>query len=352
MSFEGLRIVRGSVFSASTQLADYLRSKIESNEFKPGERLPTTSQIVKSLCVGATTVNTAIGQLVKEGLVESTPGRGTFVKDKGKSSKSVAVLFPDPRLDTALSSRLLHGLSDAMDRSSLRMVLNQLVEGHLPPNFSTKEVEGVIVRPGPYSPTVAKQPITDIPAVWLFEQPWGVMPDSVDNVLPDTDRFAELAADYLVRQRGHKRVAVLIHAPKHFASFRRGVVFREIASSMGSNIEILVEDGSNRSGMVNLVTRLMQLSPRPTGVFMPLRFDVVLYQVMVERGIEPCRDIDMLAGSDQPSPIPFAPHVPIIDIPFELIGRWAVDVLLWRLANPKEPRRRVLVEPVLIESPR
>jgi DNA-binding LacI/PurR family transcriptional regulator len=352
MGFEGLSIVRGSMVSASTQLADYLRGKIEANELKAGERLPTTSQMVKSLGVGATTVNTAINQLVREGLVESTPGRGTFIKDKKKSTRSVAVLFPDPRLNTALSSRLLHGLAEAMDRNSLRMVLNQLAEGHLPPNFSSQEVEGVIVRPGDYSLTVAKQPITGIPAVWLFEQPWGVLPDSVDNVLPDTDRFAELAVDYLVRQRGHRRVAVVNHTPNHFASVRRGLVFREIASSIGASVDVLVDDGSSRSGIENLMTRLMELSPRPTGILLPLKFDVVLYQVMIERGIEPCRDIDVVAGSERPEPIPFAPHVPIIDVPFELLGKWAVELLLWRLANPKEPRRRVLVEPVLREGVR
>jgi len=65
----------------STQIADFYRSRITSKELKPGDRLPTTQEFVKTFNVGSHTVRQAMSILEKEGLVESSPRRGTFVRD-------------------------------------------------------------------------------------------------------------------------------------------------------------------------------------------------------------------------------------------------------------------------------
>jgi DNA-binding LacI/PurR family transcriptional regulator len=65
----------------STQIADFYRSCITCQDLKPGDRLPTTQEFVKMFNVGSHTVRQAMGILEKEGFVESSPRRGTFVRD-------------------------------------------------------------------------------------------------------------------------------------------------------------------------------------------------------------------------------------------------------------------------------
>lgn len=65
----------------STQIADFYRSCITSRQLSPGDRLPTTQDFVKNFNVGSHTVRQAMNILEKEGLVESSPRRGTFVRD-------------------------------------------------------------------------------------------------------------------------------------------------------------------------------------------------------------------------------------------------------------------------------
>jgi len=50
-----------------------------SKNLPSGYRLPNTSEIVEMVNVGAVTVRQAMNNLAKAGLIESTPGKGTFV---------------------------------------------------------------------------------------------------------------------------------------------------------------------------------------------------------------------------------------------------------------------------------
>jgi DNA-binding GntR family transcriptional regulator len=59
------------------QLADRLREKIASGEIT--NQLPSITKLTESTMLAVGTVRRGIDILVKEGLVETVPGRGTFV---------------------------------------------------------------------------------------------------------------------------------------------------------------------------------------------------------------------------------------------------------------------------------
>jgi GntR family transcriptional regulator len=65
------------------QIAEDLRSKIKSGELEPGSRLPTELEL-RELYHNASrnTVRDAIRQLTLRGLIETQPGRGTYVVEK------------------------------------------------------------------------------------------------------------------------------------------------------------------------------------------------------------------------------------------------------------------------------
>jgi DNA-binding GntR family transcriptional regulator len=73
-------IDRNAFEPAYIQLVNILRNQIDSGKFRPGERLPSESQLCKLYHVSPMTVRRAINILLQEGLVSTTQGRGTFVK--------------------------------------------------------------------------------------------------------------------------------------------------------------------------------------------------------------------------------------------------------------------------------
>ncbi len=64
------------------RIANDIRGKITSAELKPGERLPSISQLQKQYGVSAQPVKSALLVLQTEGLVEGHQGRGVFVIDR------------------------------------------------------------------------------------------------------------------------------------------------------------------------------------------------------------------------------------------------------------------------------
>jgi DNA-binding GntR family transcriptional regulator len=64
------------------RIADEIRSKIESGELAPGDKLPSTSQLRAEYGVSAGVVRQAILVLQTQGLVEGVHGLGVFVSDR------------------------------------------------------------------------------------------------------------------------------------------------------------------------------------------------------------------------------------------------------------------------------
>jgi GntR family transcriptional regulator len=63
------------------RIESLLRSKILSNQYSPGEKLPTREELAKQFGVSAITVANAISHLQAEGLITSNRGKGTFVSE-------------------------------------------------------------------------------------------------------------------------------------------------------------------------------------------------------------------------------------------------------------------------------
>jgi DNA-binding GntR family transcriptional regulator len=61
------------------QIADDLRSAVTSGRLKTGDKLPSRSKLAQQYGVATATVNRAVEQLVREGVVAAW-NRGTFVR--------------------------------------------------------------------------------------------------------------------------------------------------------------------------------------------------------------------------------------------------------------------------------
>ena len=64
------------------RIAAELRHAITRGELPPGSQLPTEQELGDRYKVSRNTVRLALGLLTNEGIITSTPGRGTFVRDR------------------------------------------------------------------------------------------------------------------------------------------------------------------------------------------------------------------------------------------------------------------------------
>lgn len=72
----------GDPRSPYRQVADALRAEIESGVLRPGDPIPSNVMIMDRFKVASSTAQRAVRTLTSEGLVESVPGRGVFVRKK------------------------------------------------------------------------------------------------------------------------------------------------------------------------------------------------------------------------------------------------------------------------------
>jgi len=84
------------------QIADDLRSQIESGYIPQGSRLPTELELGDRYQASRNTIRDAIKQLTAQNLVETRPGQGTFVKVGVDPFVTILSSVPDP--DTAEGS--------------------------------------------------------------------------------------------------------------------------------------------------------------------------------------------------------------------------------------------------------
>src|SRR5512141_2657068 len=73
-------IDRNSFEPAYAQLANILRHSVATGKLRPGDQLPSESQLCERYGVSPMTVRRAMNFLIDHGVVTAEQGRGTFVK--------------------------------------------------------------------------------------------------------------------------------------------------------------------------------------------------------------------------------------------------------------------------------
>src|SRR5690348_7231843 len=64
------------------RIAAQVRHDVRVGHYRPGQRLPAEVAFARQLGVSRGTVRQAFSALLSEGLLQTVPGRGTFVSDR------------------------------------------------------------------------------------------------------------------------------------------------------------------------------------------------------------------------------------------------------------------------------
>jgi GntR family transcriptional regulator len=66
------------------QIAEILRRRISSGQYRPDMRIPTESELVEEFEVARTTARRAVSVLREEGLIYTVPARGSYVAGRAR----------------------------------------------------------------------------------------------------------------------------------------------------------------------------------------------------------------------------------------------------------------------------
>lgn len=118
----GVRVVneetvdKNSVIPIYYQLAKHLEAQIRNGELKPGEALPTETELANRFEISRMTVRRAIAELTSSGMVYAQQGKGTFVA----TPKLDNVIFELNDFNQEIAQRGMHCQTTILEARILR----------------------------------------------------------------------------------------------------------------------------------------------------------------------------------------------------------------------------------------
>lgn len=216
----------------------WVKEGLKSGQFKPGDLLPSESEMCELFSVGRNSVRTALNNLAHAGYVETKKGVGTFCLAETKAA-IMNIGFICYFAHTYIFPRMVEGCDRVLYRNGYHLLLNQSEfnlqkERDILRKLIQNKVDGIIIEP-------FFSGIGQSNAHFLHEiETRGIPVVLIDNYFPGED-FCSIAmddraggrimAEHLVA-RGHRKI---------------GIVFKEnyypkVLRKQGS-CEYLVEEG-------------------------------------------------------------------------------------------------------------
>jgi len=260
-------------------------------------------------------------------------------------------------------NRVFHGVEECLSFHGMNLIQGVISSNRgLPPIVKEGLVDGVIVWPdmnGASSEVL--ESLRKINIVYLMSGNNYILPG--DKVMPNNSQIGKLAAECLVK-KGHKDITFITTTSQHkkrMTMGKRWESFSKTASRLGANPRLLAieqNDELNLEGFdidgpvqEKLSAAFGDCSTVPSGMF--ICFDsltATLYPLFHKIGISPGRDIEILSCNNEKSFLAGLDPMPLsIDIQPELIGKRAVEQLLWRAGHPDDESEIVIeVSPKLL----
>lgn len=252
---------------------------------------------------------------------------------------------------------VLHGIEAALTDHGYRMMVRQAAtQGAL--ETLADEADGLIILGFEDFQTASLNIAHKVPTVWTMGSP---LKFQGDHILPDHLRVGAIAATHLL-EKGHRRFALIgssTGTPASQMNLRNDGFFWTVEQS-GGEVQMLLDARIVRRGsgehhvdgsvLDDAVRQIVERSPRPTALF--IENDMLspgIYQRLYALGLRPQREIEIVTCNNEACYLrALDPKPTVIDVQPQMIGRMAVEQLLWRTSNRNAPTMRTLVEPQLV----
>ncbi|MDD3840532.1 MAG: GntR family transcriptional regulator [Clostridia bacterium] len=199
--------------SKTDRFYDFLKAEILSSEYKYGDRFYSIRELSRKHGLSNVTVSAVVSSLVREGLLYSEHGRGTFIGDlskyKNNENKNIGVVLFDINKAYDVEADILRGIQNSL-KSNYYIVPYSIFDDEIKLYTSLKgltelETDGLIICPptsGEYDVGLIKQILKDTPTVFINRRI-----DTVNGgfVCLDNEQAGYMATNHLL-ERGRKDI--------------------------------------------------------------------------------------------------------------------------------------------------
>jgi len=112
-----IRVDRDLPVPIPVQIQGQIEYGVSNGDFPPGSRLPSVRELAETLRVSPMTISTVYRELAERNLIETTRGRGTFVRDPGSEADETSA--GDAWLDVQIAGLVDRADRHGVDRSDL-----------------------------------------------------------------------------------------------------------------------------------------------------------------------------------------------------------------------------------------
>lgn len=351
---------RSSGHGVFTQITEHVISEIQSGRLKPGDKLPSERELVEFFGLSRVTVRRALAELAAQGVLETLPGKGTFVKARApvmrRRTGNIAVIrCLGSRLPTSIGVDVFYpavfaGIEAEAAARDFHCIVQHYREGErdaLRLEQLAQKVDGIICGELRDDQLLGELVAKGLPVVLISP--------SLENLAVDTvevDNFggAMQGMRHLL-ELGHRRIAFIGGPPGSIPSRQRQAGYREALTASGITPSDALESsrGWRLEDGYEAMKELLRRYPRPTAVF--AASDLLALgacQAAREAGVTVGEELSVLGFDDIQLAQESLPALSTVRVLRKEIGETAARLLFEQIDGKRGYPLRVVVPTQLI----
>ncbi len=307
----------------SQEIARYVRGLIEKG--KPGDLLPSQTELSRLFRVNHLTVRKALQKLEKEGLIYRIQGKGTFIGSQILDEVKLVVWLSgriEKNQDWAL---ILKGMLEETEKRKINISVCSLSKTLL----ENKEITwqgnswSGIFLPLPTDEELEKVIIASARIKNLMVLNRILTSAGVHYVSTDHKASAYQLTRLLIK-RGHQKIGLVAYSEASYC-LQRYEGFKQALQESGLTFPPLIEtDGNDPEGLVRAIKEMLQ-SFQPTAILvLGHSYLPAVFKVVHERNLRIPQDLEIATFDEVPDPLPEKEYIHEAIQPFPEIGRVAI----------------------------
>jgi len=248
--------------------------------------------------------------------------------------------YKTPMLTNPFYSKIIEGIEEQLIGTKLNLLTNilskeQVEAMEIPRMIKEKNVDGVILMGHMSREFIDMLLQKNLPMVMIDNYIEGV---DLNYVIADNINGAYQAVSYLLNT-GHKKIAYLAGSKERYSFREREKGYRKAHEDKGIKVDerFVIFNEQWEEQDYSWMKQILKYDEKPDAIFLCNDVNAILAMNMLnEEGIKVPDDISIIGFDNIDLTQHFIPSISTVDIPKELMGKKAVEILLNMIAKKKD----------------